>query len=367
MKRIENKIKNICITVMAILIFTPGCTKYQNGFISSTMQYAISTFTIKKGSTASSNSLVSDGSSIPLKVKWTHIYDESGKIVDTLFSKTYPVDVWTAVYDSKTDTSYATVMKKRATQDLPPIVVNETSGVIQANAATYYLPVGKYMMDLEVTNIAGTQELKKAMTLDIIDGETFETTPEPGSYSLSMLIANTASGAPFGALYNGNNNPFVTETITRVADTPNAVTIKITDKNGVVFSPANNEIMKRPNSGLNPKPPYLQNLQDYAPDTFKALDTAMYLNYPLVPFPIESLGNGYNMYYRLPTKFVHIDSTTKGWSGNPAGNLYKGTSDPNFLGYFKDDLYDYSLRIPMRVLVPGAYFLNIKLLNVTHR
>ena len=124
--------------------------------------------------------------------------------------------------------------------------------------------------------------------------------------------------------------------------------------------------MKRPQSGLNPNPPFLQNLQYYAPDTYQNLDTAMYLKYPLTPFPIASLGNGYNMYYRIPTAFAHIDSTSS-WSSNPAGNYYKGTSDTHFKGYLNNGLYDYSLRIPMRIQVPGKYELTIQLLNVTHR
>ena len=126
------------------------------------------------------------------------------------------------------------------------------------------------------------------------------------------------------------------------------------------------EFTKRPNSGLNPVPPFLQNLQDYAPDTFVASDSAISLKYPLTPFPINSLGNGYNMYYRVPAQYVHIDSTTS-WTSNTAGNLYKGISDSHYRGMYKDGLYDYSLRIPMRVQVPGSYEIKIKILNATHR
>jgi hypothetical protein len=157
------------------------------------------------------------------------------------------------------------------------------------------------------------------------------------------------------------------ETITRVSDTPNLFVLKILDKNGVIFNAANGEIMKRPNSGLNPNPPYLQNLQDYAPDTFTEPETgSLNLEYPIVPFPIGSLGNGYNMYYRIPTQYVVIDST-KGWSSNTAGNYYQGTSDSHFLGYYQNGLYDYAVRVPMRIMVPGSYVLTVQLLNAAHR
>jgi hypothetical protein len=357
---------NFYFLLFIIFCFALSCTKVEKGYLSPTMAYSVSSFTVVKGRTASSYSLVSDGSTIPLKIKLLHVYDETGKNVDDLFNKTYPVSVWKAAYDPKTDNTYAKIMAKRTVVNMTPFTLNETSGTIQANPATVYLPLGSYTIDIQITNVVGTQVLKNIMTINLVDGKTIETSPETGSYSLGRLIANTASGAPNGTLFNGSNNPFIVETITRVADTPNIIVYKIMDKNGVVFSPKNNEIMKRPNSGLNPNPPFLQNLQDYAPDTFVATDSTLFLKYPLVPFPIISLGNGFNMYYRLPTAFVHIDSTSS-WSSNMAGNYYKGTSDSHFKGYFKDNKYDYSIRMPLRIQVPGSYKITLKLLNVTHK
>lgn len=359
------------VLVAAILVFA-ACTKYGNGFISPYLQYAVNQFTITRGRIASSYTLNTDGSDIPLHVKWTHIYDSTGKVVDDLFSKTYPVAIWTAAYDPNTDKTYAAIMAKRSIANLPPIVVNEHNGTIEANPATIYLPLGTYTMDLEVSNSAGTQQLKKIMTIVIADGKPLETAPETGSFSLSLLVANTASGAGAagggngGTLFNGVNNPFVDYTVTRLADTPNLLVIKVTDKNGVVFNPKAGEVAKRPNSGLNPNPPFLQNLQDYAPDTFAATDTAMSLKYPLTPFPIASLGNGFNMYYRIPTQYVRIDSTTA-WTSNNAGIFYQGTADSHYKGVYTNDKFDYALRIPMRIQVPGSYQINIRLLNTTHR
>jgi hypothetical protein len=281
--------------------------------------------------------------------------------------------VWTKSYNPLTDTSYASIIAKRTTQELTPFTVNPTSGVISTNSATLYVPIGKYTLDLQVSNSAGTQELKNAITIEIKAAKPVQTADDGGigSFSLSRLIANTSAGAPTrdnvtSVFYNGNYNPFVVYSVTRISDTPNVMIIKITDRNGVVFNAKTGEVSKRPNSGLNPNPPYLQNLQYYAPDTFQALDSALYVKYPLTPFPIASLGNGFNMYYIIPTKYVHMDST-KTWSGNSAGIFYRGTSDPRYLGQFKDDLYDYAVRIPLRIQTPGNYFFQIKLLDVTHR
>lgn len=373
-KMIKNRLLYFSIAVCAILFgdLFQGCTKVEKGFISPTQQYAVSSFTIIRGRNSSSYSLINDGSSVPMHVKWTHIYDENGNVVDELFSKKYPVGVWTAAYDSRKDLTYGAIMAKRTIEEMPPIVVNEFNGTISANEGTLNIPVGKYTMDIEVSNVAGTVHLEKIMTLVVQDGPSLAMTPDPGAFSLSLLVAGTAGGAGAaggsnnGVMFNGNNNPFIDYNTTRFADTPNILIFKISDRFGNVFNPKLGEIMKRPNSGLNPNPPFLQNLQDYAPDTFSPNDTAMTLKYPLVPFPITSLGNGYNMYYRIPSKFVAIDSTSS-WATNAEGNFYRGASDPHYLGVYTLDKYDYAIRIPLRVYVPGAYFVNIKILDVTHR
>ena len=356
------------ITAAIGLLFTfsaffTACTKYGNGFLSPYLQYAVNEFTIIKGRTISSYSLNTDGSDIPLHVKWTHIYDANGKIVDDIFSKKYPVAIWTAAYNPTTDKDYASIMAKRGVDSLPPIVVNERNGTIVANPGTIYLPAGSYTMDLEVSNSAGTEELKNIMKIVIKEGKQLETAPEQGSFANGRALAGQA---PVTYFYNGANNPFVTYSITRFADTPNVLILKFTDRNGVPFNPKTSEIIKRPNTGLNPKPPYLQNLQDYAPDTYVATDTAISIKYPLVPFPITSLGNGYNMYYNIKAAAVSMDSTST-WSSNAEGNYYKGTADPHYLGKYQDGRYDYSIRVPMRIMVPGSYEFTIKILNVTHR
>jgi hypothetical protein len=370
------KYRNILTVAISVLLFCSGifisCTKYGDGFLSPTVQYAVNEFSIIRGRISTSYSLVTDGSSIPMHVKWLHIYDSNGKIVDSLFSKKYPVGIWTAAYNPLTDKDYASISAKRATAEMPPINVNESNGTIEANSGSIYLPVGSYTMDLEVSNSAGSQVLKKIMKINITDGKTLETSPEIGAFSNSLLLANTptgagaAGGANGGTFFNGNNNPYVEYTVVRYADTPNVFILKVTDRNGVPFNPKNGEIAKRPNSGLNPVPPFLQNLQDYAPDTFTATDTAMVLKYPLVPFPIVSLGNGFNMYYRLPTQYVSMDSTTA-WTSNTAGVFYKGTTDSHYKGVYVNGKFDYSIRIPMRIQVPGAYRMNVKILNTTHR
>lgn len=361
----KNKITFFLFVLCAIAIteIFSGCTKIEKGFISPYQQYAVNQFTVIRGRVSTSYSLINDGSSIPMHIKWTHIYDSTGKIVDEIFSKKYTVGVWTAAYNAKTDQTYSTIMAKRSTAEMEPIVVNEFNGTITSNEGTLNIPVGTYTMDLEVSNVAGTVPLKKIMQINIVDGASLETAPQQGAFANGRAKAGTASVTYF---YNGANNPFVAYSIIRYADTPNVFSLKFVDRNGVPFNPKSGEIIKRPAAGLDPNPPFLQNLQDYAPDTYVATDTAISIKFPIAPFPINSLGNGYNMYYHIKTSAVQIDSTST-WSGNSAGVYYKGTADPHYLGTYINNEFDYSIRVPMRIFVPGSYEFVVKMLNVTHR
>lgn len=363
---------NITLALTALSALLWGCTKIQEGFLSPYMQYPINKFSFVRGRDAASDALTTDGSDVPLNAKVLHYYDANGKIVDDLFTTEYPVGVWTAMYNPQTDKTYEAIMAKRSTENLPPIVVNETNGVVYANSASRYLPLGEYTIDLQVSNAAGTQVLEKILTLEVKDGKDVEIVPETGAFSNSLLAAGTGSGVGAlagpnnGVFFNGQNNPFVRYELTRLADTPNMFTLKVTDRNGVPFSPLAGEFAKRPASGLNPDPPFLQNLEGYAPDTYVATDSAITIRFPLVPFPLASLGNGYNMYYVIRSRYVTIDSTTS-WGSNTEGNYYKGAADPHYLGEYTNDRFDYSIRVPMRIFSSGKYQLSVKVLNTTHR
>lgn len=365
------------ITIATLLIasivsglFT-GCTKYEKGFISPFITYGVQNFTFIRGRISTSYALTTDGSSTPLEAQLLHVYDSaSGKLMDDVFFKKYPVTIWTSAFDAKTDLTYAQILAKRGTDSLAPIEINKTSGAISSTTASLNIQPGIYLVDLKVSNLVGTKILSRIMKLTVRDGAALETTE---TYAGGLAGAFSAAAGPAGgsafpiAFFNGNYNPFVYFTVTRFADTPNTVILKFTDRNGLPFSPKTGEVAKRPNSGLNPNPPYLQNLQDYAPDSYLATDTAMSIKYAITPFPYASLGNGYNMYYTIATKSVIIDST-KTWSQSAApGVFYKGMSDPTYLGTYGSGRYDYSIRVPMRVFSYGAYQINIKLLNTTHR
>ncbi len=362
-------------SIIALLIISccftyTGCTKYAKGFLSPYIDYAVNQLIITRGRNNTSYTLNTDGSTTPMTVSWTHIYDSAGNIVDTLFARKYATTIWTGSYDPTVDTTLTSITAIQGTDSLPAVYLNPSNGEIITYASTINIPLGTYTMDIKITNPGGTETLSKLMSLTFVDGAYIETSPQQGNFENNTVVAGTATTGP--NFFNGPNDPFDSVIITQTAASPNQLVVVVTDKFGTPFSPASGELVKRPNAGLDPNPPFLPNLQDYSFGTYQPSDTGFSLQFPIVPFPTagqitaSAQGDGNNMYYRIPTQYVVIDSTSA-WSGNSAGNYYLGSADPHYLGQFTNGKYDYLLRIPIQVFVPGSYVLYIKILDITHR
>lgn len=309
-----------------------SCKKTANGFLSPYIHYEQDPILIPKGRAFLSAGLNGDGTSQPMTAKVIHFYDKAtGKIMDTLFAHTFPVQIWTGLYNSKTDTTLELIEAKLKTMNVQPISVNPASGQILANFGALKLPAGEYQFDLQITNETGTRVYPKIGDFILKDTTTYDAVPALGTqYDKLFQVGNESVSKLAGT---------PTLTITRVADTPNTVTVKFLDKNGTSFDPKKGEVQRRPNTGINPSPAYLQTLQDYS-IAYLATDDAMIFKFPFTPFPLNSLGNGYNIYYRIPTQNVHIDGQPDGkWSLNP--------------------------RFPIRIYVPGSYLVTMQFPDIT--
>jgi len=314
------------------LVTSYACKKTGTGFLSPYIHYEQSPIIIPKGRAFLSAGLNGDGTSQPFSVRVIHFYDKAtGNIVDDLFSKTYPVSVWTALYDPKTDTTLQLINAKLKTINAAPISINPSSGQISGNYGALKLPAGEYQFDLEIKNETGTKIYPKIGDFLLRDTTTFESVPTIGSTSETRIVVGNESKSVVG------KPPLLT--VTRIADTPNMITVKYMDKNGVFFNPKKGEIISRPAAGLNPVPPYLQSLQQYT-KSYYYTDDAMVFKFPFTPFPLSSLGNGFNIYQRIPTQFVHND-------GLP------------------DGMYSLNLRFPIRIYVPGSYLVVEQTIDAT--
>jgi len=323
---------NNVILFTCLILGAYSCKKTPEGFLSPDIHYEASPLLIPKGRNFLSDGLNCDGSSQPYTAAVLHYYDKAtGKNVDTLFSKVYPVQVWTALYNSKTDTTLALINAKRKTINTTAISILPKSGQIVANYAALKIPAGEYQFDLQITNIAGTKVYPKIGDFELVDTTDYESVPDIGTqYDHLFEVGNESVSKAAGV-------PILT--ITRVGDTPDIVTLQFLDKNGAFFDPKNGEVVRRPNTGVDPTPPYLQTLQDYGL-AYTATDNSMIFTYAFAPFPLSSLGNGFNIYYRIPTQFAQIDGEPNGkWSLNP--------------------------RFPIQIFVPGSYLITMQFPDVT--
>ena len=70
----------------------------------------------------------------------------------------------------------------------------------------------------------------------------------------------------------------------------------------------------------------------------------MEFTFGTVPFPLVSLGNGFNYYYRIPTRYIRFDRPT----------LLDGTHTSN-------------PRFSFQSFQPGVYEITVKLTDITRR
>jgi hypothetical protein len=322
------KHKFIYFTLLLVsLLITSACKKTAVGFLSPYIHYEVDPILIPKGRNFLSAGLNGDGTSQPYTCKVLHFYNKAtGQNVDTMFAHTYPVQIWTALYSPQPDTTLALINGKRRTVNVPAVAISPESGQITANFGALNIPGGEYQFDLQITNDAGTRIYPKIGDFILKDTTTYDAVPALGTqYDKLFEVGNEGVSQLAGT---------PTLTIVRTGDTPNAVTVQFEDKTGAFFDPSKNEIIRRPSGNT-----YLQTLQDYA-IAYTVTNNAMVFQYAFTPFPLNSLGNGFNIYYRIPTQYAHIDGQPDGkWSMNP--------------------------RFPFRLYVPGAYTITMQFPDVT--
>lgn len=337
--KIMKAIKIFLVLIVCASVYT-SCKKLPDGFLSPLVRYEEDPIIIQKGRVKVSSALNFDGSTKPAKIKLVHIYDKAtGNVVDDIFFKKYTIKVWKSLYDRKTDTTLELIAAKQIDAEITPIVINEVSGQVEANYTTLNIPAGDYEFDLEITNGAGAKMYPKIGQLQIIDAPPFEANPELGTPYVRMIkVGDETQGT---SLTSTND---VQVDVQKTADEPNKIIVKIVDKNGVPFNPLAGEIIRRPNTGNNPVPPFLQTLQDYSLKT-DLFDDRMEFAYGVLPFPLESLGNGFNIYYRIPTQYFSHDDQVN----------------------FPDGQYSANPRFVFRVYVPGTYVITFKALGLTHK
>ncbi|WP_134091162.1 DUF5007 domain-containing protein [Olivibacter sp. XZL3] len=329
------RIIRVCVSALLInivIFIFHGCKKVPNGYLSDIIRYTEYPITVEKGRTKVSTPLLLEGSSQPLRVKLLHVYDQkTGALVDDLFMEEYPIKKWVGLYDPSVDTTLELIAAKQKDTVMTAITVNERSGQLEANVNTLELPVGEYLFDLEISNSTGSRVFEKIGRFDLVDAPFYEIPAVRSTVAMKVGEESTTKTLPAGTI-----------AVERINDHENRIIVEIVDKNGVPFNPAAGEIARRPAGGNTDG--WLQTMQDYSLG-YESFDGRMEFAYGVVPFPLNSLGNGFNYYYRIPTQYVRFDED---------------------LG-IEDDTYSCNARFSFRVFIPGTYKITVTVLGVTRR
>jgi hypothetical protein len=317
---------------MVLIMGAMACKKVPDGFLSDYVRYEVTPIVVPQGRAYVSDALNPEGSAKPMTVKLLAVYNaETGENVTEIFSKKYTIPVWTGFYDPKKDTTLEMINAKRKDSLVYPISINQFSGQLEANFATINLPLGLYDYDLEIKNSTGTKVYPKIGQFQLKEAAYFENPDPRTTVAMKVGAESTTKTLPGGRIEVKHTNEDV-----------NKIVVRIVDENGVAFNPKEGEIGRRPMPGTGIG--WLQTMQDYAL-SYEEFDDRMEFEYGVNPFPLSSLGNGYNYYYRIPTEFVKFDESLE----------------------LPDNEYSCNARFSLRVYLPGTYEVTVIVDGVTKK
>lgn len=244
-------IKYIVGAAMVALI-SMGCEKRVRGYLSDDIFYQVNPFDVQQGVTTVSSSLILNGSSAPLKVELVALRDANGKDADSLLRTPRSIKTFKGTLDY-TDSTLALFNAKLNDSLVRPFNIAEIGGRLQFTAATTYVPIGSYNMDLVVSNINGEKFLKNACQFNI--------TPVAEPYKINyrrVQLFNADKTSPTSTWDNDANSSIEVQYVSGTDQA--AIVYKFVDKNGKAFNPKAGEV--KPWSGSLP---HLHNWAPYYP------------------------------------------------------------------------------------------------------
>lgn len=252
--------------ILSVLLCGWSCTKIAEGYISDHLFYQVNPLEVSQGVTTYSSPIVSNGSTTPLTVRLIRIKNEQGEDVTQEF--TTPQHIVT-YRDELTwqDSTLAQLEAKLQDSLVTPFNVNTTGGRLEFSAATSYLPLGRYFVDVEVSNIKGTRTIENACEIIL--------QPVENAYSIAYKRISNDDG------FSSTDDADIIVTVTHEPGTEGSWNIyKFIDKNGELFNPQAGEITRRSRTS-----PFMDNWNPYYPVQFT--DTALVQQMPNtgLPFP----------------------------------------------------------------------------------
>lgn len=316
------------ILIAATVLFTgiAGCKKSEIGFLSDNVFYRANPIVVEQGKVTYSTPLEVDGSTAPLSVKLLDVRDKAtGRSVIDSFLKEREITTFLGEI-TPADTSLEMINKKLTKKMVRPFNVAEIGGRLEFSAATKYLSVGTYEIDLQINNVKGSRTLVNACDIQI---KAPMTTYE---YIYKAWTVSTIGTEIFGPA--GGDPDF---SITHDPNGPNEIILKWTDKFGTPYNPRLNEVIPRPGR------PYFKNWDPYYPEI--KTDSTIVHQFPETGLPFPLLNS------------VKADNGSE-WFGGIC--YYRVVGTANDLGVNVNPVFT------VRFLSSGTYRLTFRLYNTVH-
>ena len=355
------KTTKIVLIIIAIMSFGWACKKIEVGFLSDYIKYSNPLIKVERGTNYVSPALVSDGSTLPLKIEMLAIRNkETGEIATDLLTP-HTVFTWIKPYDYKLDTIEANLRKKLTIVQEPALEINQTSGQVRFGTSTTFAEGTKYEFDLRISNVHGTKDYPGIGQIEMPSADKILPIKWQGATRLRVVdkTTNTNVWTLFEDLTKLAEGTSVWQTITRTKPLDSAgskdgitVILQAFDKNGVAFSPAKGELKSSwPGSVL---PGY----EMCSINTERLADRIVY-NFPVLPFPYYSWYQGQLVYYQIDSKAVGVVGTLE----YPLGKDGKGVP------YVYDPTHNYWLnwRSDVKISQTGTWEIKVHFRNVAHK
>ncbi|WP_165823824.1 DUF5007 domain-containing protein [Pseudochryseolinea flava] len=330
------RIKYISLTFLfSALLFLNACEPDEQGFISDLITYSQNPFNVTQGSVALSNAIVSDGSTLPLRVKLLEIRNKQTGEVATELMKEFNTTVYTSQITQR-DTTFELVQSKIEKRSWPVFKINEEGGQLQFSPETVNVPVGEYTFDVEVSNDSGSKVFKDICTIRILTGN-----PVPNI--AAQVVTYATKKDEEGNTKTVIDYPGFSVSSTRAESSENTIMFKFVDKDDEAIDPI--------------KFGFRELIREQAND-YKFSDATPWLGgkpksvtsegvtytFPLGPFPYNWISGG------KAFRFAYI----------PSGSAATEFLDKNGVNAFDVKIYTDSFKIKRE----GAYVFTVKCLTI---
>ncbi len=256
------------------------------------------TMLVAIGTKVASSTAWLDNSTKPCHFRIENVRDKKGNRVEGFF-KEFPTRLWAAPYDYLTDKTMDQVMSKLTDVSLTPLMINEINGQLRTMESTASIGVNAgdiYHVDVSVTNSKGTVYLEDYAVLKFEAGAGAESavdfeltdlvngiciTAADGTNTFPYYDQINAASPNFSVrqknIYedNGKEKNMAVRKISNEPSVGIKVFVKMYDKNGKLFDPAEYASYSTTSSYI-----------DYSVNRVNDPEKGMSLEFPYTPWPV---------------------------------------------------------------------------------